>query len=401
MDAWVIGDHDDLNDRIRKSLECAGRGFAFVHVLSTAACRQLGVVAPKPGDMLLYSAMRLTAHDLESLRQLRDNMAGTITVVSSMTDNDVVLRAIRAGAEDFFDANGDLEQEIADFLSKTCAHHGNKTAVGRLVAVLAGHAPIDASFLATNLATVIAQKSGSCALLDLHRQGGDPALLLKLTPRHTLLDLLDQRQEVDRVMFEQALVRHHSGVGLLAGSKRSAVTSNDAGIDCREIMELAQATHPSVIVLADDVHRLAQLTSMAVYNQLVIATRLDLLSLQRCQRDIEILRQNHVPAERIEVVAISSEQSGELPIAAVAKSLALNRVHTVTYDAVAVTVSTNLGHPLVLEFPNSPTSLAIKRLAQALEGVKECDRGASSGGRLASARAAALGAVSALVGRGW
>ena len=57
-----------------------------------------------------------------------------------------------------------------------------------MIAVVPCQMPSDASILAVNLAAVLAQGGSRCGLLDFQLRGGDLAMLLKLTPRHTLYD---------------------------------------------------------------------------------------------------------------------------------------------------------------------------------------------------------------------
>jgi len=48
-----------------------------------------------------------------------------------------------------------------------------------------------------NLAAVVARRQKACGLLDFHFRGGDISVLLNVKPRHTVLDLLGQRDTID------------------------------------------------------------------------------------------------------------------------------------------------------------------------------------------------------------
>jgi MinD-like ATPase involved in chromosome partitioning or flagellar assembly len=200
-------------------------------------------------------------------------------------------------------------------------------------------------------------------------------------------------------MFEQALAHHDSGVRLLASRQTWTDHAATQPESYQEIIKLALSTHSLVIVSSEDAHHLSQLTSLSNSDHIVLAMRLDLLSLHRAQHHITVLRTNQVSLERLEVVAMETGRPGQLPVAAVAKSLGVPRIHLIPEDAMANTVSINLGHPLVLESPNSPASIAIRKLASMLMGADRKDVTATRSGHLANARAAALGAMNALVGR--
>lgn len=398
MEVWVISDHEDLASRIRQLLERPEQGSIYARTAKVAGCLRAGLSSAKAEDVVFYAAPELTTSDFEALRHLRAMCRATLTVIAPMTDNAIVLRAIRAGAEDFLDATGDLGEETSAFLAKARAGKSTQVAKGRLVAVLSAYMPTDASILATNLATVIAKQIGSCALLDFHRHGGDLALLLKLAPRHTLRDLVSQEQGIDQVMFEQALSHHDSGVHLLANSHSH---TNDVPLQTdshQEFVAMAQSSNPFVVVTSDDGQHLSQLVPLSHCDHLLFAMRLDLLSLHRAQKHIELLRSNQIAPDRLEIVAMDCGQPGELPAAAVAKSLGVPRIHLIPQDAIATTVSINLGQPMVLGAPHSAASLAIRRLAAVVTGSSSNEASTAQSGRFAAARAATVGAVSAMVG---
>lgn len=399
MDVWVISDHEGLTNRIRQSLERAESGCAYVRVSNVAACLNSGISSAAAGDVVFYVAAALTAHDFDLLRQLRATVRAGLAVIAPTSDNAVVLRAIRAGAEDFLDADGELSDEIATFLSKARFGQSQQGTKGRLLTVLSSHLPIDASILSTNLSVILAKQMGDCALLDFHRRGGDLAVLLKLAPRHTLQDLMSQQLGIDQVMFQQALASHHSGMQLSASPPSWSDESLLSPTNYEEVLQLALSTHPIVVASSEDITHLAQLMTFANSDRIVLAMRLDLLSLHRAQHHIQFLRQRNVALEKVEVVAMGSGNAGDLPVSAVTKTLGVSRIHLVPDDTLSTTISINLGNPLVLESPNSPASIGIKRLASVLLGTANNDPTADRGGRLATARAAAAGAVNALMGR--
>lgn len=369
MDVWVISDHEGLISRVRQSLERTESGCAYVRVSNVAACLNSGVSSAAVDDVVFYVVATLTSHDFDFLRQLRASTRASLAVIAPTTDNSIVLRAIRAGAEDFLDADGELNEEITTFLSRARADQSQQAARGQLLCVLSSYLPTDASILSANLAAALAKQFGTCALLDFHRRGGDLALLLKLSPRHTLVDLMSQHHGVDQVMFQQALAAHSSGVHLLASPPtwldQPALPANSY----EEVLHLALSSHPVVVVSSEDATYLSQLLTFANCDRIALAMRLDLLSLHKAQQHLQYLRQRNAPVEKIEVVAMGTGHPGELPIAAVAKTLGISKIHLVPDDALAMTIAINLGNPLVVETPTSPATIAIKRLAAAMSGT--------------------------------
>jgi pilus assembly protein CpaE len=252
------------------------------------------------------------------------------------------------------------------------------------------HGPCDGNVLALNVAAVIAQRTGTCALLDYHLRGGDLSLLLKATPRHTVYDLLRQRDRLDDGMLQQALTSHASGIRLLAGPP---MFSDLRGIEsgaCQRILTMAQYAHPYVVVNCEDVAHTEQIQSVAGSDYIILAIRMDLLSLHRAKQHIEFLVRNRVPASRIQVVAMACGRSGELPASAIKSVLGVSSLHRIPDDEAAITMSINVGNPFVLESPKAAISRGVFDLVDLLTGDDKSITGSKAAKSLLGKAAAAL-----------
>src|SRR5690606_28948710 len=105
----------------------------------------------------------------------------------------------------------------ADFIARVRLESQRTSPRGRVLTIVPCHASSDANVLTVNIAAWIALQVKSCGALDFHFRGGDLAILLKLEPRHTIVDLLNLTEPIDEAMFRQALTDHECGLQLLAG----------------------------------------------------------------------------------------------------------------------------------------------------------------------------------------
>jgi Flp pilus assembly CpaE family ATPase len=299
-----------------------------------------------------------------------------------------VLRAIRAGAKDVLNDDGDLHEEIVGFIARIASASSQQIEKGRIISIVPCHAPSDASFLAANIAAAVAKHIGSCCLLDFHLRGGDLAMLLKLTPRYTLYDLIHQCLNIDVSMFQQALTRHDSGIRLLAGPELFTDLHHIEPQVCQAILAAAKSSQPFVIVNSEDIQHTEQVLALASSDQVVLTMRSDLVSLHRAQKHIDFLKGNRVSCDHLHVVVMDTGRIGELPISAIKKVLRIAAIHSIPEDTEATTVSINVGNPIVLEAPRSKASKAINELVLALAGWS--DTRDSKRGYLSSVKAAAL-----------
>src|SRR6266853_1119710 len=86
----------------------------------------------------------------------------------------------------------------------------------RIITVTGPRGGCGKTVLATNLAVAMARESEKIALIDLNLWGGDIAMLLDMTPRRTLGDLLPGFGGIDYDVVEAMMVKHATGVSVLA-----------------------------------------------------------------------------------------------------------------------------------------------------------------------------------------
>ncbi len=219
MDTWIIADSDFVLTRISDALHRQGIDCPPTQVLKSAdGYVDVEQVADFTG-IVFIGTTQLHEDAFDLIRRVRAavDVEAKLALVAFGADHGVVLKAVRAGVSDLLDANASLDDEIANFIARIRLESRHKVARGRVITVAPCHAPADANVLASNVAAVIASYMKTCGVLDFHFRGGDLAILLKLTPRHTIMDLLSQTETIDEVMFRQALTAHDIGIELLAG----------------------------------------------------------------------------------------------------------------------------------------------------------------------------------------
>src|SRR5262249_30305818 len=157
---------------------------------------------------------------LQLLRQIRTGTPGRLLALGP-AESKLILRALREGADLYLD-EADIEGELVAAFARFPIAPGSQAEPGRLISLLAPSGGSGSSTVAVNVAVLLAKEHKRCALLDLKLEGGDLAALLDLKPTHTLADLCQNAARMDRLMFEGSLVRHESGLHLLAPPQRFA-----------------------------------------------------------------------------------------------------------------------------------------------------------------------------------
>ena len=161
---------------------------------------------------------------LEILESIGASSAATVMVYSVNADPEMLVRCMRAGAREYL--NFPLVPEVmAEALVRASARRPMvqpaKKSTGKLLAFMGAKGGAGATTLACNFAVSLAKESGqSTLLIDLDLPLGDAALNLGIAAEFSAIDALQATGRLDARFLSQLLVKHSSGLWVLAAPGR-------------------------------------------------------------------------------------------------------------------------------------------------------------------------------------
>jgi pilus assembly protein CpaE len=166
--------------------------------------------------------------DPESALELVENVCAlgstTVMVFSEKADPELLVRCMRAGAREFL--TFPLSPEVmGEALVRAAARRpqtkSEKKAAGRLLTFMGAKGGAGATMLACNFAVALAKESGQkTVLIDLDLPLGDAALNMGIAAEFSTIDALNSMERLDSRFLDKLLVKHSSGVWLLAAPGR-------------------------------------------------------------------------------------------------------------------------------------------------------------------------------------
>ncbi|HZP07394.1 MAG TPA: AAA family ATPase [Terracidiphilus sp.] len=194
--------------------------------------------------------------DLEFALDLVENIcakdAATVMVYSTMADQDLVVRCMRAGAREYLILPLD-QSTVAEALVRASAisrprPRAAKRAIGRSLVFLGAKGGSGVTTIACNFAIALAQESGQSTLLvDLALPMGDAALNLGIAAEYSTDHALQDPERLDASFLHKILAKHQSGVSVLAApSKVPEVEASKEAID--KLMSVARQEFDNVVV---------------------------------------------------------------------------------------------------------------------------------------------------------
>ena len=185
-------------------------------------------------DVIIIDLDSHPEYALELVESICANGTATVMVYSVKADSELLVRCMRAGAREFltlpFTQSTVAEALVRASARRPTARPAKKTG-GRLMAFLGAKGGDGVTTLACNFAVSMAQESSqSTLLIDLDLPLGDAALNLGVVAEYSTINALQNAARLDSSFLSKLLVKHSSGVSVLAapGKFPQFPATNDA-----------------------------------------------------------------------------------------------------------------------------------------------------------------------------
>jgi len=295
-------------------------------------------------------------------------------ILSNSLDPQLLLRAIRAGAQEVLKKPLDraLLQEAVERVSRSGAARSASGARARsIVTLFSTKGGVGTTTVAANLAVSIKAHFGvDTALADFDAQTGGAAHLLGMKAERSMSDLL-RAPRIDSASLHMNLLRHSSGISVLAQpddlNSLEPINPAQAGA----VLDALAGAHDVVVVDAPHVFDEVSLEILDRSTTILVMAELSIPSIRAARRAMEVLERLHftdVPDRVRLVVNRYTGTRGFISIDQLVEAIQVRPYHCVANDYRRVFASVNAGRALCLEDPESPAAKDIIALGAKLAG---------------------------------
>lgn len=314
---------------------------------------QRSSVEPTSPDLALVDVRGDAPSGMAAIERLRAGFPNVaIFAIAAAADPDLILQAMRAGANEFF--TWPLPED---------AFHGavRRTAARRESAQAASKPPSNTlvffgtkggagtTTVAVNCAVELARHTKRAVVtVDLKPCLGEVALFLGVRPRFTLLDAIDNLHRLDRDFLRELLARHKSGLEILAGSEQfDRPSAQDAGA-IEELFRVLARTHDYVVVDAGNAINACALAALYAADTIFLITNPDVPSVRNAQRLVDRVRQLGAGGERVRIILNRASDATVIAPKQIETALGYSIHTTFASDYKTVSTALNSGVPLAL-----------------------------------------------------
>jgi len=286
---------------------------------------------------------------IERLRAGHPNVA--IFAVAQTTEPDLILQAMRAGANEFFSCPVP-EEAFHGAIRRTAARRETSQGAARqpsqTLVFFGAKGGAGTTTVAVNAAVELARVSKRPTLiLDLKPCFGEVGLFLGMRPRFTVLDAIDNLHRLDRDFLRELVAKHKSELEILAGSEQADRPSAADGGAIEELFRVLGRAYDFIVVDAGNTINSSIIGALYAADILFVVVNPDVPSVRNAQRMIDRVRQLGVGGERVRVLLNRAGTPGVAP-AQIETALGYPVHHAFPSDQTTVSMALNSGVPLAL-----------------------------------------------------
>ncbi len=325
---------------------------------------EMAIIGLGPNPEPLIESISVMARDFPFLY---------IVAISERTDSDLILRTIRAGAHDFLSKpvkEIDL-RGAADKASKLKATRKDTGARGgKILSVFSNKGGNGTTTIAVNLADALVRLTGKkVAVADLVLSHGDVTMFFNVNSSYSILDLARNAEKVDYDFLHTLLVRHSSGIYILADPPVIEDAEQISPTQVRDVLSTLRSMFDYIVV--DTPHQFDDrtLTALEMSDIVLLVTLLNLPSLKNTQKCLELFGRIGLRDERIRLILSRYLPNDEIPKESIEGIMNCPVFFSIPNDYPTVISSINRGKLLSEVAPDKEVTVSFDRMAELLEGA--------------------------------
>ena len=362
----------DQATRSRLAMQLGNGTVAFGSIGELAASLTGAPVVAVLGPSFVDTAELTTAEQLLAARR----EVGAIMVTDELS-TEVLQRALRAGVKDVLQAPVDSTQfdaavqRVANALvaapvatTSTGGDGVGDGELGRVIMVFSTKGGSGKSVIASNLSVLLAQRSEKpVVLVDADLQFGDVAVMLKLSPQHTIVDAVSALDRLDAQFLRQLLTEHEPEKLLVLPAPLEPAFADQIGAsEMVRIVETLRTFAGFVVIDTPAYFNDVVLGLIEVSDDVLLVAGMDIPNIKNVKIGLQTLRLLNTPMEKLRLILNRANSKVRLDVAEVERTLGVQADSLIPSDIV-VPQSVNRGEPVVSAAPKSSVTKAFEQLA--------------------------------------
>ena len=242
------------------------------------------------------------------------------------------------------------------------------------VAVFSPKGGVGCSTIATNLAIAHYQEYGGRVLLmDGKLFFGHLDVSLNILTGNSIADLIPHASNIDEGLINDVVYKHTSGIHVLMAPRSVEVAEGIRADNLFSIFRALQRSYDFIVVDAGSSLNENSITLLDSADRIILVTAPDLTTLHDTSKFVQLSPNLSIPVNKLLIVVNREGVTGGVRTRDIEASLRHEIFGKIPDDEANAIRSVNRGVPMILRYPRSPASKAIKDLSRSLAGMSQVE----------------------------
>jgi pilus assembly protein CpaE len=326
------------------------------HLLRAGAISVIPILEPirrdsAPPDLVVTDIRGDATAAMLSIEQLRGwAPQACIIAVAQSADPNLILRAMRAGVNEFL-TWPPTDESFSDAIRRAASRRDSTqdAPLAKTMVFIGGKGGAGTTTIAVNCGVDIARLGKRPTIIvDLKPGLGEVALFLGVRPKYSMLDAIDNLPRLDRHMLQSLVVKHKSGLEILAGSDQfDRPAAADAGA-IGEMFRILSRNYEYILIDAGNLINPQSQAALSTAQLVFLVVTPDVPSIRNAQRLLQRLRQLGTQKNHVRIVLNRAAEPFPIPPKQIEGALGYSVDYTFASDYKIVSTALNSGVPLAL-----------------------------------------------------
>jgi pilus assembly protein CpaE len=343
-------------------------------------------IETKPDVVLLD--MDLPGIDGLTLSRILTSIMQNVLIIMtcSSTGKDNVKKAMAAGARDLI-VKPFLAHEITHSVISLYDTYKKSVSIvekkdykevqvkPEVITIFSTKGGVGKTTVASNIAAAIAKKTKEkVVLLDFDFQFGDVPIMFNLYPKRTILELVNEIQELDMDVLEEHLIEHPSGLKILPAPDSPEYAEYITPQNIEKIIKLLLQNYRYIIIDTAPTFNEVNLTALDASDKIFFLTTLDLSTIKNVKLGLQVMNTLNYEDSKVNILLNRYHSRFGISKKELEKTIGKKIIYTIPEDPITAIHSMNKGNPFVLNRNKGKLAQSIIEIADSIAADKKVAR---------------------------